>query len=133
MRWCRWLLLLPLLSNCAAPERTCVAGQPATTVQLLFGRTAKGGGSIGDVEWRRFLAEVVTPRFPDGLTVLDGTGQWRQRSSGRVVSEPSTVVMIVTDSAPATLASIEVIRADYRRWFDQESVGLVVNEACAAF
>lgn len=32
---------------------------------------------VSDEDWRAFLAAEVTPRFPDGLTVIDAAGQWR--------------------------------------------------------
>src|ERR1700722_3664956 len=129
-----WLMLL-LLAGCAAPGPRCadVHGDPAVTVQLLFGRSMKGGGTIDDAAWRDFLAHSVTPRFPDGLTVLEGNGQWRQRATGHIASEPSTVVEIVTAASPETFRALDAIRAEYRERFAQESVGLVVNESCASF
>ena len=129
-----WLLVL-LLAGCSAPQPRCVGmpGDAAVTVQLLFGRSLKGGGTVDDAAWRDFLARSVTPRFPDGLTVLDGSGQWRQRATGKIISEPSSVVEIVTEGSPETFQRLDAIRADYRRRFDQESVGLVVNESCASF
>jgi hypothetical protein len=65
--------------------------------------------------------------------VLEGYGQWRQRATGRVISEPSTVVEIVTDATLETYRRLDAIRTEYRQRFDQESVGLVVNESCASF
>ena len=103
------------------------------TVQLLFGRSLKGGGVVDDAAWQDFLARSVTPRFPDGLTVLNGGGQWRQRTTGKIISEPSTVVEIVTDESPEAFRRLDAIRAEYRQRFNQESVGLVVNESCASF
>ena len=131
----RVLLLLLLLAGCAAPQPRCAGlpGDAEVTVQLLFGRSLKGGGMIDDTAWRDFLARSVTPRFPDGLTVLNGSGQWRQRATGKIISEPSTVVEIVTLSSPETFQRLDAIRAEYRQRFDQESVGLVVNEGCASF
>ena len=129
-----WLFLL-LLAGCAAPQPRCAGlpGDAEVTVQLLFGRSLKGGGRIDDVAWRDFLARSVTPRFPDGLTVLEGSGQWRQRTTGTIISEPSTMVEIVTDASAETFRRLDAIRAEYRQRFDQESVGLVVNESCASF
>jgi hypothetical protein len=129
-----WLLLL-LLAGCAAPAPRCAGlpGDAGVTVQLLFGRSLHGGGRIDDAAWRDFLARSVTPRFPDGLTVLEGSGQWRQQSTGTIVSEPSTVVEIVTDASADTFQRLDAIRAEYRQRFDQEAVGLVVNESCASF
>ncbi|WP_283949709.1 DUF3574 domain-containing protein [Limobrevibacterium gyesilva] len=125
------------MAACAAspPAARCAGmrGDPAITVQLLFGRSLRGGGKVGDVAWRDFLAAAVTPRFPDGLTVLDGYGQWRQRATGRVISEPSTVVEIVTEASPDTFQRLDAIRTEYKAQFVQDSVGLVVSEACASF
>jgi hypothetical protein len=127
--------LLLLLAGCAAPQPRCagMSGDAEVTIQLLFGRSIKGGGRIDDEAWRDFLARSVTPRFPDGLTVLEGSGQWRQRATGTIVSEPSTLVEIVTATPPETFRKLDAIRAEYRDRFAQESVGLVVNESCASF
>ena len=130
--------LITLLAACTpppAPARSCAGtgAEPAVTVQLFFGRNIKGGGGVSDADWKIFLAEAVTPRFPAGLTVLEASGQWRQRSTGRIISERSTVVEIVTDAAPETIAKFDAIRTDYKLRFHQESVGFVVNESCASF
>jgi hypothetical protein len=130
------LLVLFGLAGCAVPPASPCAGMPgdpSVTVQLLFGRSIKGGGEVDAAQWRAFLATSVTPRFPDGLTVLEGTGQWRQRATGRVVSENSTVVEIVTTAAPDTWTKLDAVRADYKARFAQESVGLVVNPSCASW
>lgn len=111
----------------------CAVGSPAVTVQLLFGRSIEGGGRVDATAWKAFLDQTVTPRFPDGLTVLEGSGQWRRGDSGIIGSEPSTVVLIVTGDRPEIYARLDAIRAAYRQRFRQESVGLVVNRSCADF
>jgi hypothetical protein len=127
-------LLVPLLCGCASrPDCAAWGGDPAVTVQLLFGRSTKGGGEVDDAAWRDFLATSVTPRFSDGLTVLEGSGQWRNRATGQIGAEPSTVVEIVTDDTPVTAAKLSAIREEYKRRFHQESVGLVENRAGASF
>ena len=88
---------------------------------------------IGDAAWQDFMAASVTPRFPAGLTVLDAHGQWRRRGTGRMISEPSTVIVIATDRSAETLARLEAIRDEYRGRFRQESVGLVMTANCASF
>ena len=35
------------------------------------------------------------PRFPEGLTVYNTAGQWRDRASKKIMREPSKVVKIV--------------------------------------
>jgi hypothetical protein len=134
----RWLVVTAfLLSGVALPVRAapCVGipGDEAVTVQLFFGRTMQGDESIDDAAWNAFLAESVTPRFPAGLTVLQARGQWRQRATGKVISQPSSVVEIVTDGTAADFEKFEAIRNDYKARFAQESVGLVTNRACASW
>ena len=46
-------------------------------LELLFGLGKREGGTISDADWAAFLDAEVTPRFPAGLTVLSGYGQWR--------------------------------------------------------
>jgi hypothetical protein len=120
------------LSACAGPA--CPDGtRAATAARLYFGRSLAGGTAVDPAAWAGFLAAEVTPRFPDGLTVLDGRGQWRAPGAGQVVSEPSTVVEIVAEDSAATRARLEAIRAAYRRQFGQDSVGLTLAPVCASF
>ncbi|MBV9833354.1 MAG: DUF3574 domain-containing protein, partial [Alphaproteobacteria bacterium] len=61
----------------AAPSACRAPLKAMTQVDLYFGRNIPGGGEVSDAQWRQFLDEVVTPRFPDGLSVLDVYGQWK--------------------------------------------------------
>jgi hypothetical protein len=116
---------------CPAPD-----AHRALSAQLLFGRALHGGGEVTDAQWRAFLADTVTPRFPDGLTWLDGNGQWRSSAhlgAGQIVTERSIVMLIIADDTPRTRQSLDEIRAAYRARFAQDSVGLVTAAVCAAF
>lgn len=113
----RNLLLLPLLAGCANPVCT-----PMLSAQLLFGATPG---------FEDFLDRSVTPRFPAGLTVLDGAGRWRA-PDGRMTQEPSKLVLIVTPDRDA-LAKLQAIRDEFKARFRQQSVGLVLARACADF
>jgi len=112
---------------CNAPQ------QSMQQVELMFGRNIGGHLGVSEAAWSRFLAREVTPRFPDGLSVLDAAGQWRDKARGRVVREPSKLVMIVTaDDAPAR-DKIAAIIAAYKEQFHQQSVGVISRPVCAAF
>src|SRR6266849_6930245 len=112
---------------CNAPQR------PMQQIELLFGRNIAGHLRIGEAAWSRFLAREITPRFPDGLTVLDAAGQWRDPAGGRLVREPSKMVIIVTaDDAPVR-DRIAAIVAAYKQRFRQRSVGVISRSVCAAF
>jgi len=138
-----WPPLLPVLGllalgGCAmaapvAPGPACRAEAAAMArVELLFGRARPGGGAVGDAEWADFLDREVTPRFPDGLTVLDGAGQWRGRD-GTIVREPSHLLVIWYRPSARSEVDIEAIRAAYKKRFSQESVLRVDDVSCVAF
>ena len=108
-------------------------GEAQVTVQLFYGRAMKGGAQIDAAQWADYLAREVTPRFPAGLTVLEASGQWQQRATGKVIREKSTVVEIVTSPSAETWAKVAAVREAYKKRFAQESVGLVTNLSCAAW
>lgn len=91
--------------------------------ELYFGRSKPGGGMVTDAEWERFLNDVVTPRFPEGFTILKGMGQYREKS-GKIISEPSQVLIFLYPKAArkTSRAKIDEIRAAYVKQFAQESV-----------
>ena len=101
--------------------------------ELLFGRDIGGRFGVSEPAWRRFLAREITPRFPDGLTVTDAQGQWRDPASGRIVREPSKRVEIVLPGNANDAARLDAIMAAYKRQFHQRSVGLILQSACVAF
>ena len=95
-------------------------------VELYF-----GAGRIGRRAWSHFLAEVVTPRFPDGLTVVDAMGQWR---GARGRTREATDVLVVFYRPDATSeARIETIRSLYKKRFSQASVLRADSIACVSF
>ncbi|HEY0437853.1 MAG TPA: DUF3574 domain-containing protein, partial [Phenylobacterium sp.] len=72
------LLLAGCVSTRPPPAPLCPAGQDyLQTAQLFFGRNIAGQPEVSEADFRKFVDEELTPRFPDGLTVLDGGGQWR--------------------------------------------------------
>lgn len=101
-------------------------------LELYFGTTQKDGSTVSDAAWGNFLDEEVTPRFPDGLTVLRGYGQWRN-STGEIAKEGSIVLVILYFPSDESEAKIEDIRAAYKDRFDQESVMRVDSANCVSF
>ena len=101
-------------------------------LELLFGTGKKDGSEVTDAEWYEFLESVVTPRFPDGLTVLNGYGQWHT-DEGRPDSENLRVIVIWYQRSKAGEEKIEAIRKAYRERFDQDSVMRVDGISCVSF
>jgi hypothetical protein len=91
--------------------------------ELYFGMNKPGGGEVTTDQWAKFLTDEVTPRFPDGLTVIDAAGQFRS-ASGTIVQERSRMIILLYRKRDRESASrkINEIRAAYCKLFDQESV-----------
>jgi len=120
----------------APPQLTAAAacgqlGSDHMRTTLYFG-LSHPSGSISENQWRAFLRNEVTPRFPDGLTVWEANGQWR-RSDGRIGRERAKVLLLVHEESPAVRKSIAAIVASYKQAFHQDSVLWETAPVCAAF
>ncbi len=109
------------------------AQKPKLVAELLFGRDIGKRVGVSEAAWSHFVAREITPRFPDGLTIVDATGQWRDRASKRMVREPSKLIMIVLPGKADDQAHLDAIVGAYKRRFHQRSVGVIVQSACASF
>jgi hypothetical protein len=129
------ILALLAIVPAAAQAATCPlpSEKPMVEVELFFGRDIPGGGRVSDADWADFTATVITPAFPDGFSVSDANGQWRDTESRRIVREPSEIVLIVAPRAAALAPKIRKIADAYRTRFHQQSVGIVTRPVCAAF
>jgi hypothetical protein len=115
------------------PIASCQAGETGLVRDLLyFGRNRPTGGEVADADWEAFLAEVVTPRFPDGLTIVEAHGQWRARS-GVVERERTELVTLLHPADPASQRAIVEIATEYKRRFGQEAVLRERLAACTRF
>lgn len=132
----RSAVLIAIFTALAAPAmaqgNTCSEPlKPMLRAELSFGRNIGGRLGVSEAQWVRFVAGELTPRFPDGLTVLDGKGQWRGPSG--LVREPSKIVIVVTaDDAGARERIADATKA-YLTRFRQKSVGVLTQPVCAAF
>ncbi|HEY2358534.1 MAG TPA: DUF3574 domain-containing protein [Phenylobacterium sp.] len=130
-----FILAALALGGCATvpPAPACPAGQEyMRTAQLFFGRSQRDKPAVSEADFGRFLDEEITPRFPDGLTVLDGGGQWRG-DENLLIREASKVVMIVLPKDHQVSGKIEAVRTAYKTRFHQDSVLLVTQAACVSF
>ncbi|MGH8472921.1 MAG: DUF3574 domain-containing protein, partial [Gammaproteobacteria bacterium] len=101
--------------------------------ELFLGLSKPGGELVTIREFAGFLKEIVTPRFPDGFTVLEGHGQFRDRH-GTLVREDARIVVLSYAPLDRTAgARIEAIRAAYAQAFRQESVLRADGTACVSF
>jgi hypothetical protein len=128
------LLLLALAVGACAQAGTppvCTAPlKPAVAIDLYFGRDKPAGGEVTDAEWGAFVTEVVTSRFPDGLSIFDSSGQYRE-PTGRIVLERSKRLVVIVFDAPAHKAKVIEIVEAYKQRFGQYSVLRVEQPVCA--
>src|SRR5262249_32026657 len=71
-----------------------VAGDAFVRTELFSGSERPRLPQVSVAEFKEFLNIAVTPCFPDGLTLLTGTGQFRE-SDGRIVQETSFVLVLL--------------------------------------
>jgi hypothetical protein len=109
------------------------AQKPREIAELMFGRNIGNRLGVSEAAWARFVGHEMTPRFPDGLTIVDATGQWLDTKTGKVVREPSKRVEIVLPGGGDDEDKLDAIVAAYKKQFRQQAVGVVVRPACVAF
>jgi hypothetical protein len=126
-------LLAPTPGAAAEPAACGHSLEPRVIVQLLFGRGKGDDGGITQADWGGFVAHELTPRFPDGFTVIDASGQWLNPQQGAIIKEDSKVVEIVLPSDSYDAAKTDAVINAYKRQFRVLSVGLIVQTACVRF
>jgi hypothetical protein len=117
-----FLLLAPVVSSADQhpwPEASVLQ------TQLYFGQRSADGEGVSEQAWTRFLAEIVTPRFPDGLTILDAYGQ--SHASGNLQPDDvragaTKLLIIVHPNTAEAQVAIGEIKAGYRQRFHEIGV-----------
>jgi len=120
---------------CASAQAACLLPTQTamTEAQLLFGRDIPGGGQVSDGDWSKFENEVLSLAFPDGFTVGEAQGAWRDARTGAAVHERTKVVFIEAAGSPELAGRLERVADVYRKRFHQDAVGIVTRDVCAAF
>ena len=104
-----------------------------TVVELFFGRDIPGRGPLTDSEWAAFAASVIAKEFPDGFTVTDGDGEWRDPATQSVTHERTKILTVALPPSPDLASRVSRVRDAYRRLHRQTSVGVLSYDACGQF
>jgi uncharacterized protein DUF3574 len=116
------------------PYKCLLPGEQRMLVaELFFGRSIPGRGPLTEAEWADFAARTVTPHFPDGFTVFDGEGQWRDPATGRIAHERTKILLVAAKRQPDLTPRLSAVIDAYKAQFHQQSVGIVTRDSCAAF
>jgi hypothetical protein len=105
-------------------------GELFVRTELYFGSLKPNNTQVTQEEFAEFLDEIITPRFPEGLTLLTGLGQFRS-AGGVLIQERSRLLILLypVEDRHDKSEKIETIRERYKRRFEQESV-LRVDRCC---
>jgi hypothetical protein len=121
------------LAGCASVQQpACTAEEKAWLQDSVYFGTARPGGTVSPEEWAEFLKSAVTPRFPQGLTVWQASGQWRG-DDGKIVREASYVLNLLHPNDASSEKAVLEIVVEYRSKFQQDSVLRVKAPACVSF
>jgi hypothetical protein len=115
----------------AAAEACADPLKPMLRAELFFGRTVGDRFGVTDRLWQMYVDRELTPRFPEGFTVVDGKGQWREGDA--VLREASKIVTVVAADSAEVRTRIATAMNAYIKQFRQKSVGLVTQAVCAVF
>ena len=141
------LTLVPI--GCAHPSAPVAATAPTlegdaahpgqtkgwVETRLYFGLGPAGhlDQGVSETQWREFLDKEVTPRFPDGLSVLDVYGQWQGKNESAPERLRSKLLVIDFPDNPENRAKIEAIRAAWKQRTGDQSVMRVTQPADVSF
>jgi len=88
---------------------------------------------VSEGAWRGFLDREVTPRFPDGLSVLDVYGQWQGKNQAAPERLRSKMLIIDYPDTAENRAKIEAIRAAWKQKTGDQSVMRVTEPVDVSF
>ncbi|MCH4897353.1 DUF3574 domain-containing protein [Pseudomonas sp. B707] len=90
-------------------------------------------GVVSPARWREFLDQEVTTRFPDGFSVFDAYGQWKDHDAKVPERLATKVIVILHESSAKRESDIEAIRLAYKRITGDLSVLRLSQPAAVSF
>ncbi len=102
--------------------------------ELYFGlgRTGADNAAAYEQRWQRFLDEEVTPRFPDGFSVLDVYGQWQRRET-KTIERLNSKLLVILFQGSQHRADLDALRAAWKQRTGDQSVLLTISPAEVSF
>jgi hypothetical protein len=88
---------------------------------------------ISGAKWRDFLDREVTPRFPDGLSVLDVYGQWLSKGQTSPERLHTKMMIVYYPDSTENRDKIDAIRSAWKKITGDQSVLRVTEPADVSF
>ena len=125
MPTCRlsWSTGLLLFALCSLPpfDSAEAQTQPAADAlksEVYFGLRTADGQTVGEQAWEEFVSQVVVPRFPAGLTVIEARG----RSGGSASMDRVKALVLVHPNSPDAQARLGEIKTEHEKRFGSAGV-----------
>lgn len=115
------------------PTRPAQAQWIRTELYFSVGPLEGKEGVVSPARWREFLDQEVTSRFPDGFSVLDAYGQWRDHGAKEPERLATKVIVILHENTAKHDADIEAIRLAFKRITGDLSVLRLSQPAVVSF
>ena len=120
-----------LQGDAAHPPQT--QGWVDTKLYFGLGNADQPSQGISESAWRGFLDKEVTPRFPDGLSVIDVYGQWQGKQEAAPERVRTKLLVIDYPDSPDNRSKVEAIRAAWKQLTGDQSVLRVTQPADVSF
>ena len=134
MRMLIALVLATTLGACTPTQSTQLCPHASMTeTRLYFGLSQPSGRLVTERQFADFVATEVSPRIPEGFTIQDGHGFWKDGQSARTISEASKVLVHLHQATPGSNEVMDAIADAYKQRFRQESVLRTDSPACVDF
>lgn len=115
----------------AHPDAT--RGWVDTKLYFGLGPAAHPEQGVSEADWRSFLDREVSPRFPDGLSVLDVYGQWQGKNQAAPERLRTKMLVIDYPDTAENRAKIDAIRSAWKQKTGDQSVMRVTEPAEVSF
>ena len=108
----------------AAVETAPAEDIPAQYVktELYYGAGLREGRGDYETLWNNYLDNDVTPRFREGLTLLEATGQWRVKEGKKPRRNRSKILILIHEASPDKFDMIEEVREIWKEKSGHRSV-----------
>ncbi|MFO1039962.1 MAG: DUF3574 domain-containing protein [Geminicoccaceae bacterium] len=102
-----------------------------TEIDLYLGRNIGTTGEVTEAQFRTFLREIVTPRFPDGLTINDALGQFHDGK--RIIRGKTKLLVLLVPDSSQVKKKVRAIVEEYKKRFRQQNVLRTETSLCLLF
>jgi len=120
-----------LTGDAAHPGQT--AGWVDTKLYFGLGPADNPDKGVSETKWREFLDREVTPRFPDGLSVVDVYGQWQGATQTSPERLRSKMLIVDYPDTQQNRDKVDAIRAAWKKMTGDQSVLRVTQPVDVSF